>query len=274
MITEIKDFNASELDIFARLTEVQLRSHLEKSKGIFIAESATAVNLALNAEYEPISLLIEKKQLDRDGLPIMNRVPDVPVYTAEGTLLERLTGYKLTRGILCAMRRKPFKTAEELLTNAKRVAVLEDITDSTNIGAIFRSAAALGIDAVIASHGCADPYCRRAIRVSMGTIFQIPWTVFGENNIDWHNDGIDFLHRQGFVAAAMALSGNSVSISDKRLREAEKLALIFGTEGSGLAQGTIEKSDFNVKIPMSNGVDSLNVAAASAVAFWQMKNQQ
>lgn len=271
MITEITDFNAPELDIYARLTEGELRSRQNISKGMFVAESVTAVRLALDAGYEPISLLVERRRLNEDGNAIIKRVGAVPIYTADDSMLEKLTGYRLTRGILCAMRRKPLPTTEQVLRNAKRIAVLEDISDSTNVGAIFRSAAALDIDAVLVTPACSDPLCRRSIRVSMGTIFQIPWTFTGKNNADWRTDGIADLHKLGFRTAAMALSENSVSIDDPVLRGIDRLAIILGTEGTGLCSETIAQSDFTVKIPMSHGVDSLNVAAASAVAFWELR---
>ena len=270
-IIEITDINAPELDVYVRLTEAQLRNKLEPEKGIFIAESPKVIDRALDAGYEPVSLLMERRHLEGQGKRMMERCGDVPVYTADREVIEELTGYQLTRGILCAMHRKPLPTVEELCKDAKRIAVLESIVDVTNIGAIFRSAAALGIDAVLFTPNCCDPLYRRAVRVSMGTIFQTPWTRIGEENADWPEKGIERLHALGFKTAAMALSDDSVSIDDPALREEEKLAIVLGTEGDGLSASTIAACDYTVKIPMSHNVDSLNVAAASAVAFWELR---
>ena len=270
-IIEITDINAPELDVYVRLTEAQLRNKLEPEKGIFIAESPKVIDRALDAGYEPVSLLMERRHLEGQGKRMMERCGDVPVYTADREVIEELTGYQLTRGILCAMHRKPLPTVEELCKDAKRIAVLESIVDVTNIGAIFRSAAALGIDAVLFTPNCCDPLYRRAVRVSMGTIFQTPWTRIGEENADWPEKGIERLHALGFKTAAMALSDDSVSIDDPALREEEKLAIVLGTEGDGLSASTIAAWDYTVKIPMSHNVDSLNVAAASAVAFWELR---
>ena len=274
-INEITDISAPELDVFARLTEAQLRNKKEPLKGLFIAESTTAARLALDAGYTPHSLLIERRQLLAEGAEIAERMANAPVYTADDSLLEQLTGYHLTRGVLCAFRRKPLPCLEDVLFGAGRIAVLEDIADSTNVGAIFRSAAALGIDAVLVTEGCCDPLCRRSVRVSMGTVFQVPWTKVDDANIPvkWHKNGIDYLHGLGFKVAAMALRNNSVSVDDECLRRTEKLAVIMGTEGHGLSDDTLAQSDFTVKIPMLNGVDSLNVAAASAVAFWELRRR-
>ena len=270
-IIDITDFHAPELDVFARLTEAQLRNRLEPSKGVFIAESPKVITRALNAGYEPVSLLMERRHIEGDAAELLERCPDVPVYTADRDTLAGLTGYELTRGVLCAMRRRPLPTVEELLANASRVAVLEGIVDHTNVGAIFRSAAALNMDAVLVTPTCCDPLYRRAVRVSMGTVFQVPWTRIGETPADWPEAGIARLHTLGFKTAAMALSDNSVSIDDEALRSEEKLAIILGTEGDGLSDRTIADCDYTVKIPMSHEVDSLNVAAASAVAFWELR---
>ena len=270
-IIDITDFHAPELDVFARLTEAQLRNRLEPSKGVFIAESPKVITRALNAGYEPVSLLMERRHIEGDAAELLQRCPDVPVYTADRDTLAGLTGYELTRGVLCAMRRRPLPTVEELLANARRVAVLEGIVDHTNVGAIFRSAAALNMDAVLVTPTCCDPLYRRAVRVSMGTVFQVPWTRIGETPADWPEAGIERLHALGFKTAAMALSDNSVSIDDEALHTEEKLAIILGTEGDGLSDKTIADCDYTVKIPMSHEVDSLNVAAASAVAFWELR---
>ena len=270
-IIEITDFTLPELGVFARLTEAQLRNRLEPEKGIFIAESPKVIALALDAGYEPVSLLMERKHISGDAKEIIARAGDVPVYTAERAVLAELTGFSLTRGVLCAMRRPKLPTAENLCTGARRVAVLEDIVDATNIGAIFRSAAALNIDAVLVSPSCCDPLNRRAVRVSMGTVFQVPWAYIGEQASEWPGPGINRLHKMGFRLAAMALSDEAVSVDDPQLMAEEKLAIIMGTEGTGLSAQTIAGCDYTVCIPMAHDVDSLNVAAASAVAFWQLK---
>ena len=270
-IIEITDFSAPELDAFARLTEAQLRNKLEPEKGIFIAESPKVIQRALKAGYEPVSLLTERKHLGGQAKDLVAMLGDVPVYTADDDLLEGLTGYALTRGVLCAMRRRAMPTVEELCKDARRVAVLESIVDATNVGAIFRSAAALGIDAVLVTPTCCDPLYRRAARVSMGTVFQVPWTRIGETAADWPERGMERLKALGFQTAAMALSDDSVSVEDPDLRDVEKLAIILGTEGDGLSADTIADCDHVVRIPMREGVDSLNVAAASAVAFWELR---
>ena len=270
-IIEITDFSAPELDAFARLTEAQLRSRQDPGKSLFIAESPKVIERALNAGYEPVSLLMERKHIDGQASGIIARCGDIPVYTADRELLAALTGYELTRGVLCAMRRRPLPTVEELCTNARRVAVLESIVDPTNVGAIFRSAAALNVDAVLVTPTCCDPLYRRVVRVSMGTVFQVPWTRIGEDHTQWPQPGLDRLRKLGFKTAAMALSDNSVSIEDEALCGEEKLAIILGTEGDGLSAHTIADCDYTVRIPMSHEVDSLNVAAASAVAFWQLR---
>ncbi len=272
-IIEIMDFHAPELDPYARLTQNQLRNRLEPEKGIFIAESPKVIDRALDAGYKPVSLLMERKQITGPAAGILSRCGDAPVYTADREMLAELTGFELTRGVLCAFHRPAPRPVEELCKNARRVAVLEGIVDSTNVGAIFRSAAALNMDAVLINPSCCDPLCRRAVRVSMGTVFQVPWGQLGETPADWPEKGMDILHSLGFKTAAMALSDRSVSIDDEQLAKEPKLAIVLGTEGDGLAAGTIASCDYTVKIPMSHGVDSLNVAAASAVAFWQLGKQ-
>ena len=272
-IIEITDFHAPELDPYARLTQNQLRNRLEPEKGIFIAESPKVIDRALDAGYKPVSLLMERKQITGPAAGILSRCGDAPVYTADREMLAELTGFELTRGVLCAFRRPAPRPVEELCKNARRVAVLEGIVDSTKVGAIFRSAAALNMDAVLINPSCCDPLCRRAVRVSMGTVFQVPWGQLGETPADWPEKGMDILHSLGFKTAAMALSDRSVSIDDEQLAKEPKLAIVLGTEGDGLAADTIASCDYTVKIPMSHGVDSLNVAAASAVAFWQLGKQ-
>ncbi len=272
-IIEITDFHAPELDPYARLTQNQLRNRLEPEKGIFIAESPKVIDRALDAGYEPVSLLMERRQITGPAAGILSRCGDAPVYTADRELLAALTGFELTRGVLCAFRRPAPRPVEELCRDARRVAVLEGIVDSTNVGAIFRSAAALNMDAVLINPSCCDPHCRRAVRVSMGTVFQVPWGQLGDSPADWPEKGMDVLHALGFKTAAMALSDRSVSIDDEQLAREPKLAIVLGTEGDGLAASTIASCDYTVKIPMSHGVDSLNVAAASAVAFWQLGRQ-
>ena len=265
-IIKITDLSAPELDIFARLTQNQLRSRLEPSKGVFIAESPKVISLALDAGFVPVSLLMEEKHILGDGASIIARCPDAPVYTASREVLAQLTGYALTRGVLCAMHRPTPLSSSKVLENANRIAVLDGIVDSTNIGAIVRSAAALGMDGVLFTKSCCDPLCRRAVRVSMGTIFQIPWA-FLDDFPHW----TEFLKHNGFKTAAMALDARAVSIEDARLRKEDKLAIVLGTEGDGLSQETLSRCDHTVIIPMHHGVDSLNVAAASAVAFWQLR---
>ena len=269
-IVEILDFSRPELDVFARLTEAQLRNRLEPEKGIFIAESPKVIARALDAGCRPISLLMERRHLTGQGREIMERCGDIPVYTADDALLAGLTGYRLSRGVLCAMRRPRQATVEEVCADARRVAVLEGIVDSTNVGAIFRAAAALNMDAVLLTPTCCDPLCRRAVRVSMGTVFQIPWARIGATPSEWPYPGLERLRALGFRTAAMALSDTAVSIADPALGAEEKLAIVLGTEGDGLARRTIADCDYTVRIPMSHGVDSLNVAAAGAVAFWQL----
>ena len=270
-IIKITDIAAPELDVFARLTEAQLRNRLEPEKGVFIAESPKVIGRALDAGYEPVSLLMEPRHIDGQGRDIIARCEGIPVYTASREILEGLTGYALTRGVLCAMRRPPLPSVEAVCANARRVAVLEGILDSTNVGAIFRSAAALNIDAVLVTPTGGDPLYRRAVRVSMGTVFQVPWTRIGSEPSEWPEPGLERLRKLGFQTAAMALSDDSVSIDDPRLAAEEKLAIVLGTEGDGLAERTIAECDYTVRIPMAHQVDSLNVAAASAVAFWELR---
>ena len=270
-IIEITDLSAPELDVFARLTEAQLRSRRAPERALFIAESPKVIGHALDAGYEPVSLLMERRQLEGPARDILARCGDVPLYTAGRDTLAALTGYELTRGVLCAMRRPSLPAVEELCAGARRVAVLEGIVDPTNVGAIFRSAAALHMDAVLLSPTCCDPLNRRAVRVSMGTVFQIPWTRLGEDHTQWPEAGLRRLHDLGFETAAMALSDTAVSIDDPKLKAVQRLAIILGTEGDGLAHETIAGCDHTVCIPMSHGVDSLNVAAASAVAFWELR---
>lgn len=270
-IVEIHDLSLPELDLFARLTEAQLRNRAEPDKGIFIAESTKVIRRGLDAGCEPIAFLMERKHIEGQAADMIARCPEIPVYTADREVLENLTGYSLTRGILCAMRRPKLPTVEGICRNARRVAVLEGIVDSTNVGAIFRSAAAMHMDAVLVTPTCCDPLNRRSVRVSMGTVFQIPWTRIGESPADWPQPGIQRLKDLGFSTVAMALTDQSVSIEDPVLEREEKLAIVLGTEGDGLSPRTIADCDYTAKIPMSNGVDSLNVAAASAVAFWQLR---
>ena len=270
-IIEVTEFNAPELDVFARLTEAQLRQKQNPEKGIFIAESPKVIHRALDAGYEPMALLMERKHIEGQGREVIDRCPDIPVYTAGRAVLANLTGYELTRGVLCAMRRRPLPSVEELCASARRVAVLEGVVDTTNIGAIFRSAAALNVDVVLVTPTCCDPLNRRAVRVSMGTVFQVPWTRIGETAGDWPHPGLDRLKALGFKMAAMALSDVAVSVDDPELMAEERLAIVLGTEGDGLSKQTIADCDYTVCIPMSHEVDSLNVAAASAVAFWQLR---
>ena len=270
-IVEITDLDQPGPDVFARLTEAQLRNRLEPEKGIFIAESPKVIGRALDAGCQPVSLLMERRQISGQGREILARCEGVPVYTADEALLTHLTGYPLTRGVLCAMRRPTLPAPEALCAGARRIAVLENIVDSTNIGAIFRSAAALGMDAVLVTPSCGDPLYRRAVRVSMGTVFQIPWTLIGETAADWPHPGMERLRAMGFRTAAMALREDSVSMDDRRLLSEDRLAIVLGTEGDGLSPRTIAACDYTVRIPMAHGVDSLNVAAASAVAFWQLR---
>lgn len=270
----ITDLNAPELDVFVRLTGAQLRNRLETEKGIFIAESPTVIDVALKSGCEPISLLTDERLINGAVSGIIERLGDCPVYVSDRDTLAEITGFELTRGALCAMRRPLLPSVEEICATAKRVAVLEEVADSTNIGAIFRSAAALNVDAVLITPTCCDPLCRRALRVSMGTVLQVPWTRIGEVKDDWPEAGLKRLKELGFKTAAMALSDKSVSIDDAGLMAEGKLAIVLGTEGNGLSKKTIADCDYTVKIPMSHNVDSLNVAAAAAVAFWQLCNKR
>ncbi len=265
-IIEITDFHAPELDVYARLSEVQLLNREFPEKGMFIAESPKVIERALDAGYEAVSCLMEKKHIEGEDKPILNRIGDVPVYCAEFDILTQLTGFKLTRGMLCAMKRKPLHSVKEICKDKSRIVILDKVMNPTNVGAIIRSAAALGMDAVLLTPGCSDPLYRRAARVSMGTVFQIEWTFLS-------NDSLDEIKDLGFKTVAMALKDNSLSINDPILNAEDKLAIIMGTEGDGLSDRTISDCDYTVKIPMYHGVDSLNVAAASAVAFYALGNQ-
>ena len=265
-IIEITDFLAPELDVYARLSEVQLLNREFPDKGLFIAESPKVIERALDAGYEPVSCLMEKRHIEGEGKGILSRIADIPVFAAEFDVLTQLTGFKLTRGMLCAMKRKPLRTVREICENKSRIVILDKVMNPTNVGAVIRSAAALGMDAVILTSGCSDPLYRRAARVSMGTVFQIDWT-FSDDDV------IKEIKALGFKTVAMALKDNSVSINDPALTDEKKLAIIMGTEGDGLSDETISECDYTVKIPMYHGVDSLNVAAASAVAFYQLGNK-
>lgn len=269
-VIEITDFSAPELDVYARLTERELYSQFHPKEGLFIAESPNVILRALDAGFQPLSLLMERKHVEGQAAEVIARCGNIPVYVSTLDVLTQLTGFQLTRGVLCSMYRRPLPDANVLLQNAHRVVVLENVMNPTNVGAIFRSAAALGMDAVLLTPACSDPLYRRAVRVSMGTVFQVPWTYLGEAVADWPGKGMETLRTHGFKTAAMALCGDSVSIDDAALMAEDKLAVILGTEGDGLAQTTIAGCDYTVKIPMSHGVDSLNVAAASAVACWQL----
>ena len=275
MIINLETIDDPQLDAYARLTEAQLRSRLEPEKGIFIAESSKVIERALDGGMQPLSFLMDQKWVE-SLRPLVERASfeqgaDLPVYVLPHDELKKLTGFELTRGALAAFRRPPLPAVEDVLAGARRVAVLEDITNFTNVGAIFRSAAALGVDAVLVTPTCCDPLYRRCVRVSMGTVFQVPWTRIGTTKEDWPGAGLDLLHRLGFKAAALALSRDSVTLDDPQLKAEEKLALVLGTEGDGLAPETIAQCDHTVLIPMQHGVDSLNVAAASAVAFWELR---
>ncbi len=266
-IIEITDFSDSRLDVYARLTEAQLMNKEFPEKGMFIAESPKVISRALDAGYEPISVLMETRHIDGEGKPILERMNGVPVFCAPFDVLTLLTGFKLTRGMLCAMRRKPLPSVKDICENKSRIVILDKVMNPANVGAIIRSAAALGMDAVLLTPGCSDPLYRRAARVSMGTVFQIEWTFMPD-------DSLDEIRSLGFKTAAMALKDNSVSVDDPGLLKEEKLAVIMGTEGDGLSDQTIRSCDYTVKIPMHNGVDSLNVAAASAVAFYSLGNRR
>ena len=262
-IIEISSLRQEGLEVFSTLTEAQLRMELEPEKGLFIAESPKVIRVALDAGWEPTALLCERKHITGDARDIVARVGDIPIYTGSREMLSQLTGYTLTRGVLCAMHRKTMPSVSEVVKDARRVVVIEAVTDTTNIGAIFRSAAALGIDAVLLTRDTCDPLNRRAVRVSMGSVFLVPWT--------WLDGPAKSLQPLGFKTAAMALTDNSISLDDPRLKDEDRLAVIMGTEGDGLPHQTIEEADYTVRIPMAHGVDSLNVAAAAAVAFWELR---
>ncbi|MCI5517762.1 MAG: RNA methyltransferase [Roseburia sp.] len=269
-IIKIKEFDAPELDVYARLPEVQLLRYYEPQPGLFIAESPKVIERALDAGYEPVSLLMEERHIETEGAKVIPKCGDIPVYTAEFDVLTRLTGFKLTRGMLGVMRRKRLPGIRQTIADKRRIAILENVVNPTNVGAIFRSAAALGMEAVLLTAGCSDPLYRRASRVSMGTVFQVPWTMMDEKSCIWPQDAMAILKEEGFKTAAMALKEDTVSIDAPELLKEDKLAIILGTEGDGLADSTIADCDYTVKIPMMHGVDSLNVAAASAVAFWEL----
>ena len=272
-IIEVMDLNRPELAVYAELSERQLATIYEPKEGLFIAESPKVIERALDGGYEPVSFLAEKGQL-AEAEEILNRMEDVPIYVAPDEILTKLTGYHLTRGLWCAMRRRTLPTIEEVCQGAKRIAILEEVVNPTNVGALFRCAAALGMDAVILTGGCSDPLYRRASRVSMGTVFQIPWTMLSKKEGVWPEQAMKTLKERGFKTAAMALREDSVGIDDPQLNSEEKLAIVLGTEGDGLAGDTIADCDYTVMIPMAHGVDSLNVAAAGAVAFWQLGHQR
>ena len=269
-IMEITDFDAPELDVYARLSEGQLLNRHEPEKGIFIAESPRVIERALDAGYTPVSLLLERKHITGEAREIIARCGNIPVYASDFEILKQLTGFPLTRGALCAMRRPGLPAVEAVCAGARRIAVLENVVNPTNVGAIFRSAAALGMDAVLLTPDCSNPLYRRAIRVSMGTVFQIPWTFLGQEGSETFQTDLSVLKNLGFKTAAMALRSDTISIDDPQLLSEEKLAILLGTEGEGLASSTIAACDYTVCIPMFHGVDSLNVAAASAIAFWEL----
>jgi len=270
-IIEISTLDLPALAPFARLTEAQLRSRRQPGRGVFIAESVKVIGHALDAGIIPLAFLMERKHITGQAAPLLARCADVPVYTGDSELLAQLTGYALTRGVLCAMGRPPLPTVEEVCAKARRLAVLEGIVDPTNVGAILRSAAALGMDAALVTPTCCDPLHRRAVRVSMGAVFQLPWTYIGDSAADWPEQGLARLNTLGFRTAALALRGDVLDVDDPRLAREPRLAILLGAEGDGLAPATIARCDYTVRIPMSHGVDSLNVAAASALAFWQLR---
>lgn len=272
-IIQITDFSDPQLDVYARLNEGQLLHFYEPQEGIFIAESKRVIQTALDEGYEPISFLVEDRHIQTQAADILAQYPKLPTYTASYEVLKQLTGFGMARGMLCAMYRKKLPSIKEICTNSKRLVVLENVMNPTNIGAVFRSAAALNMDAILLTKGCSDPLYRRSVRVSMGTVFQIPWT-FMDEHTSWPKDGMDQLKQMGYKTAAMALTDRSVRIDNEQLLSEDKLAVILGTEGDGLCNDTIDQADYTVKIPMAHGVDSLNVAAASAVAFWQLSNKR
>ena len=265
-IIKINDINAPELSVYTSLTEAQLK----KEQDIFIAESVKVIDVALSCGLEPISFLMEERQIEGIGKELIEHCPTTPVYTAPRKVLSSLTGFELTRGLLCAMRRPKAKTLDEVLEGAKRVAVLERLSDSANVGAIFRSAAALGVDAVLLFHNCAEPLNRRTVRVSMGSVFLVPWSFFDKGSFPAPSDAVEYLKTKGFTTAALALKDNSINVTDNALKSADKLALFLGAEGDGLSAQTIDACNYTVKIPMHHGVDSLNVANAATVAFWEL----
>ena len=269
-VIRISDINAPELDVYARLTQAQLKNRQNPDKGLFIAEGIKVIEAALSAGVEPVSFLIEERHIEGKARALVLSHPDVPVYTAESTVLEKLTGYELTRGVLCAMRRPKPLPIDEICRSSSRIAIVEDIVDASNLGAIFRCAAALGMDALLLSPSCCDPLYRKAVRTSMGTVFQIPWARI---DCPWPSVAMNILKGRGFKTAALALRNNALDIEAEELAQADRLAVILGTEGSGLCDETIEQSDYCVYIPMQSGVDSLNVAAAAAVAFWQLRKR-
>ena len=262
-VIHIESLSHPGVELFTKVTDPQLRNKQNKEKGMFIAESPKVINVALNAGYEPVALMCEERHIEGDAADIISRCGDIPVYTGSRELLAHLTGYTLTRGVLCAMRRKPHLSVDDVCRNARRVVVIDSVVDTTNIGAIFRSAAALGIDGVLLTPSSCDPLNRRAVRVSMGSVFLVPWT--------WLNTPISSLNALGFKTVAMALTDKSVSLDDEQLKSEPRLAIVMGTEGDGLANETIASTDYVVRIPMAHNVDSLNVAAASAVAFWELR---
>ena len=270
-IIEVTELTAPELEVFHILNEPQLKHYFEPDGGIFIAESPNVITRALDSGCEPLSLLLEPKHIEGQAADIVKRCSGIPVYTAPLSVLTEITGFRMARGVLCAMRRPAIPSMEEVCGGASRIAILDEIMNPTNVGAIFRSAAALGMDAVLLTGGCADPFYRRAARVSMGTVFQIPWAYIPEERCSWPGQALDELKKMGFASAAMALSDDSVSIDDEALGSESRLAVILGNEGEGLSENTIAACDYTVRIPMMHGVDSLNVAAASAVAFWQLR---
>lgn len=268
-IIKIADFSDGALDFYAREKEAQLKHRPAHGRGMFIAESPIVIERALAAGYEPVSFLMEEAHIEKQGRKFIEKYPEIPIFTAPFDVLTKITGFKLTRGMLCAMYRKELPSIESVCRMARRIAVLENVVNPTNVGAIFRSAAALSMDAVLLTPDCSDPLYRRAIRVSMGTVFQVPWSFLPDDETY-----VSRLHKLGYKTAAMALCEDTVSIADEKLKEEEKLAIILGTEGEGLMPQTIEQSDYTIKIPMAHGVDSLNVAAASAVAFWELGNKE
>lgn len=273
-IRNVADLAAKELDVYARMAEGQLLHYHEPEPGIFIAESPKVVERALDAGYKPVSFLTEKRHIEGEAKAVLQRCPGVPIYTAEKEVLKQLTGFHLTRGLLCVMERKKLPSVRSLCENASRIAVMENVMNPTNVGAIIRSAAALNIEAVILTPGCSDPLYRRASRVSMGTVFQVPWTFFDSQAEAWPKQGMDILRELGFKTVAMALCDDSIGLDDPRLKREEKLAVILGAEGDGLAEKTVADCDYTVRIEMAGGVDSLNVNAAASVAFWELRKRE